>query len=86
MSDAAYKIDPHTTLWVTDAELIRRSGVPERIMRDNLKTWDSNPRFGFPPKLEQYGKRRYWPACQAYFERQVQAKISEISGRKRHDG
>lgn len=30
MTDAAYKIDPRTTLWVTDAELIRRSGVPER--------------------------------------------------------
>lgn len=27
----ALKVDPHNTLWVTDAELIRRSGVPERI-------------------------------------------------------
>lgn len=26
--------DGFETIWVTDAELIRRSGVPEKIMRD----------------------------------------------------
>lgn len=84
-TSAALKVSPHDTLWVTDAELIRRSGVPERIMRDNLKTWDANPRFGFPQKLKQYGNRRYWPHVQAYFDRQSQAKIPAISGRNRHD-
>lgn len=78
----ALKVDPHDKLWVTDAELIRRSGVPERVMRTNLRMWDANPRFGFPPKMKLYGDRRYWPACEAYFDRQVQAKISANSGRK----
>lgn len=28
------------TLWVTDAELIRRIGVPEKIARANLRMYD----------------------------------------------
>lgn len=83
-TSAALKISPHDTLWVTDAELIRRSGVPERTMRANLKMWDRNPRFGFPPKVKLYGDRRYWPAVQAYFARAAQVKIPVISGSHRN--
>jgi hypothetical protein len=81
----ALKVSPHDTLWVTDAELIRRSGVPERVMRENLRMWDRNPRFGFPPKLKVYGNRRYWPAVEAYFARASQVKIPVIPGRSRND-
>jgi hypothetical protein len=56
------------TIWVTDAELIRRSGVPEKIMRENLRAFDANPRqFGFPPKQKLFGDRRHWPSVKAYF-------------------
>lgn len=30
MTDAAYKTDTAETLWITDAEMIRRMGVPTR--------------------------------------------------------
>jgi hypothetical protein len=54
--------------WVSDAELIRRLGVPEKIMRANLRELDKNG-SGFPKKQKSYGDRRYWPAVQAYFDR-----------------
>ena len=58
------------TLWVTDAELIRRSGVPEKIMRRNLRELDRLP-SGFPKKDPLWGDRRYWPHVKAYFDRQA---------------
>lgn len=64
MTDAA---DIRETLWITDAELIRRSGVPEKKMRPVLRMLDSDPRSGFPKKNKLYGERRYWPAIQAYW-------------------
>ena len=57
------------TIWVTDAELIRRSGVPERIMRANLRELDHNPNSGFPRKDKLWGGRRHWPSVEAYFAR-----------------
>lgn len=57
------------TLWVTDAELIRRMGVPERTARVALKAMDRNPASGFPKKDKLWGDRRYWPSVKAYFER-----------------
>lgn len=56
------------TLWVTDAELIRRIGVPERIARETLRMLDKNPASRFPKKDKLWGGRRYWPAVKAYFE------------------
>jgi hypothetical protein len=53
-------------LFVTDAELIRRLGVPEKIARETLRQLDSKP-SGFPPKVQEWGNRRYWPAVLAYF-------------------
>lgn len=55
------------TVWVTDAELIRRSGVPEKIMRQNLRGLDNNPRSGFPKKNKLWGGRRHWPSVQEYW-------------------
>jgi hypothetical protein len=57
------------SLWVTDAELIRRLGVPEKIARQVIRAFDANPRLGFPPKLKLWGGRRYWPAVRAYLDR-----------------
>lgn len=61
--------DLHETLWVTDAELIRRSGVPEKIARAAIQVLDSTRGSGFPPKQKLWGDRRYWPAVKAFFDR-----------------
>lgn len=47
-------------LWVTDAELIRRLGVPEKIARATIRVLDRQP-SGFPKKEKLWGDRRYWP-------------------------
>lgn len=67
--NAELKVDPHSTLWVTDAELIRRSGIPEKVMRVAIHTLDHDRRSGFPQKQKLFGDRRYWPAVVAYFDR-----------------
>jgi hypothetical protein len=56
------------TLFVDDAELIRRLGVPEKIARDALVVLDADPRSGFPKKKALWGQRRYWPAIVAWFD------------------
>lgn len=55
MSDTA-AIERPDTLYVTDAELIRRIGVPEKIARDAIRALDSNPRSGFPQKRDKPGR------------------------------
>lgn len=54
-------------LWVTDSELIRRMGVPEKIAREALRMLDSKP-SGFPKKQKLWGDQRYWPAVVGYFD------------------
>lgn len=55
-------------LYLTDAELIRRMGVPEKIGRAMLSAYDRNPAKGFPRKQELFGGRRYWPAVKAFLD------------------
>lgn len=69
MTDASYKVDPHETLYVTDAEIIRRMGVPEKIARDAIRELDRNRFSGFPQKSKLWGDRRYWPAVKAYLDK-----------------
>jgi hypothetical protein len=71
MTSPALKVDPHATLWVTDAELIRRSGIPEKRARALIQKWDEmGGRFsGFPQKKKEVGDRRHWPSVEAYFAR-----------------
>jgi hypothetical protein len=59
-------------LWLTDAELIRRMGVPEKKAREVLRMLDAKP-SGFPRKQKLYGDRRYWPAVKAYFDKEYGA-------------
>lgn len=56
------------TLWVTDAELIRRLGVPEKIAREAIRMLDAKPST-WPKKQALWGGRRYWPAAKAYFDK-----------------
>jgi hypothetical protein len=62
-------------LWVTDAELIRRLGVPEKIARETLRMLDRQQN-AFPAKEKIWGDRRYWPAVLAYFDRQYAARFA----------
>lgn len=57
------------TLWITDAELIRRMGVPEKIARQTLHMLDRDTSKGFPQKSAIWGDRRYWPAVKAWLDR-----------------
>jgi hypothetical protein len=66
LKDALVVLRPHT-LFVTDAEMIRRIGVPDKIARAAIKVLDENPYSGFPKKSEVWGNRRYWPAVEMWF-------------------
>jgi hypothetical protein len=57
-------------LFVTDAEMIRRLGVPEKHARAAIFMLDRRRDSGFPPKIALWGNRRYWPAVKAWFDRQ----------------
>jgi hypothetical protein len=73
-----------STLWVTDAELIRRMGVPEKIARETLRMLDAKP-TGFPRKQKVWGDRRYWPAVKDYFDATYGTKVSLSTGRPKYE-
>jgi hypothetical protein len=54
-------------LYLTDAELIRRLGVPDKVMRSMLPGLES--KFSFPKKQPLFGDRRYWPAVKAWLDK-----------------
>lgn len=54
-------------LFLSDAELIRRLGVPEKHMRKILPGLETN--YGFPRKQRLFGDRRYWPAVKAWLDK-----------------
>jgi len=72
-------------LYLTDAELIRRIGVPERTMRGLLPGLES--RLGFPKKQSLFGGRRYWPAVKAWLDRHngLIVDAPKQAGRGRND-
>lgn len=55
--------------YVTDIELIRRLGVPEKLGRSILAGFDKEKHRGFPQKQKLWGDRRYWPAVRAFLDR-----------------
>lgn len=69
-------------LWLTDAELIRRMGVPEKTAREAIRMLDAQ-RKGFPQKQKVWGDRRYWPAVQAYFDREYGGTFVPIQRKER---
>jgi hypothetical protein len=54
-------------LFLLDSELIRRLGVPEKVLRPILPGLES--RYGFPRKQALFGNRRYWPAVKAWLDK-----------------
>jgi hypothetical protein len=67
-----------TKLYVTDAELIRRMGVPEKIGRAVLAGYDRDMSKGFPRKQALWGNRRYWPAVKAFLDRVNGIKVGPL--------
>jgi hypothetical protein len=81
MTDQATQTRPSKEgLFVTDAELIRRSGLPEKYMRKLILHLDGNKTSGFPKKLPLYGDRRYWPAVKAFFDRTAGHRMGPSQG------
>jgi hypothetical protein len=54
-------------LYLTDAELIRRLGVPDKVMRPMLPGLEK--KFAFPRKQPLFGDRRYWPAVKLWLDK-----------------
>lgn len=72
MTDTGTLDRPETAydpLYMTDAEIIRRMGVPEKKARQLIRYFDDNPKFLFPMKDKLFGDRRYWPAVRAFLDR-----------------
>lgn len=71
-------------LYVTDAELIRRLGVPVKLGKAVLHVLDREKHRGFPPKQQLWGGRRYWPAVKAFLDRTGGLTMVPSQGRKSH--
>lgn len=69
MTDTAHAPDTRDKLYVTDAELIRLMGVPEKCARQAFKELDRRATSGFPRKQKLWGDRRYLPAVKAWLDR-----------------
>ena len=80
LKDALLALRPQT-LFVSDVEMIRRIGVPEKIARAAIKALDENPHSGFPKKSEIWGNRRYWPAVKVWFQEQQELDTSRLDSR-----
>lgn len=72
-------------LFVNDAELVERLGVPEKIARAAIEVLDRDPATtGFPQKQALWGDRRYFPAVIDFFNLKYGLKIG-VSPQRRHD-
>ena len=63
-------IAPADKLWISDADLIRWLGLPEKKGRQVLRQLDQDRRTGFPQKNAFWDNRRYVPAVKEYLDRQ----------------
>jgi hypothetical protein len=85
MTDTLSHTDTRETLWITDAELIRRLGVPEKIARQTLQMLDRDRSNGFPQKSAIWGDRRYWPAVKAWLDRTNGLRMDAPTRRYGHE-
>jgi hypothetical protein len=68
-------------LYLTDAELIRRLGVPEKTLRPLLPALETKQ--GFPKKSAFFGDRRYWPAVKAWLDKHEGLTLLDIGSKGR---
>jgi hypothetical protein len=69
-------------LFVTDAELIERLNVPEKIARQAIEMLDRDRSSGFPQKQKLWGNRRYWPAVRTYLDYAYAPKLDASPQRR----
>jgi hypothetical protein len=69
--------------FMTDAQIIRRLGVPENIAYSRFHALDADPASLFPKKQKMWGDRRYWPAVKAYFEESTGFRLASRIGAAR---
>lgn len=74
----SYQLPDKDTLWITDAEMIRRMGVPEKVARATIRMLDAQA-SGFPRKQKIWGDRRYWPDVVAYFNKEYGRNLAVAS-------
>jgi predicted DNA-binding transcriptional regulator AlpA len=65
------------TLFVSDAEMIRRIGAPREIARAAFKSLDAAPQSGFPKKHKLWGNKRYWPAVIDWFDQSYRPTLKK---------
>ena len=72
-------------LYLTDAELIRRLGVPEKVLRPMLPGLERD--YKFPKKSALFGGRRYWPAVKTWLDTHngLNVDASTPNRRRSHD-
>lgn len=69
-------------LFVTDAELLERLGIPEKIGYEALRMLDSDRVSGFPKKDQFWGGRRYWPAVRAFLDSTQAVNVASFRNRR----
>ena len=69
------------TLFVTEAELIRRLGVPDELGQAILQDFDAN-HPGLLEKQKVWGDRRYWPAIKAWLDKTCGLELAKPRPRK----
>lgn len=69
-------------LYVTDAELYRRLGLPREVAKPVIEHLEA--KGGFPQKQKLWGGRRYWPAVKAYLDRMNGLTMDAPSRRNVH--
>lgn len=70
-------------LFVTDAQLAERMGLPTVKLQELLPTIT---KAGFPAPDPLFENRRYWPACQAFLDRRYGLAASSPSAIPALDG
>ena len=54
-------------LYVTDAELYRKLGLPRAVIKPLIGVLET--KHGFPRKQQLFGGRRYWPAVKQWLDK-----------------
>jgi hypothetical protein len=69
-------------LYLTDAELIRWLGVPEKYFRTILPALET--KYNFPRKQPLFGGRRYRPAVKTWLDKHNGLNVEAPSPRRAH--
>jgi len=68
-------------LYLTDAEMLRRIGVPPKLVKPLLPALES--KYAFPKKSAFFGDRRYWPAVKAWLDKHEGLTLPDIGQKGR---